>query len=94
MKPPRTIPGIALEGDSEMAQGRKSDMRFSKWQIYKRQRSLWAAISGKSVLEEWGYLWVLKAEESGWDGQREQGKVFQAVGHRISKDQMAGGSMV
>lgn len=94
MKPPRAIPGIGLEGDSEMAQGRKSDMRFSKWQIYKRQRRLWAAIAGKSVVEEWGYLWVLKAEESGWDGQREQRKVFQAVGHRISKDQMAGRNIV
>lgn len=61
---------------------------------YIKDRRLWAAIAGKSVVEEWGYLWVLKAEESGWDGQREQRKVFQAVGHRISKDQMAGRSIV
>lgn len=44
----------------------------------------------KSVVEEWGYTGLLKAEGSGWDRQRRQGRVFQVVGHRINKGQMAG----
>ena len=47
--------------------------------MYKRQRRLWAAMAGRSVVESQGYPWALKVEESGWDGQRGQGKVFQAV---------------
>lgn len=42
-----------------------------------------------------GLPWALKAEEPGWDGQRGQGKVFQAVwGHRISEGHMAGRRVV
>ena len=51
-------------------------------------------MAGKRVVEEWDYVGALKTDESHRDRQRRQGKAFQGVGHRISKGQMAGRSVV